>query len=171
VIILEADWNEALEGSLKKKYRGRGPENSNVRGRIMNDRFISKVIVCVFFVSLLSMPALSQWEDVTNFKKVQFPFDLKYKDKIIKKGTYKVEILKDTKQTVYYLRIRKGSEKLFFIPGEYLQYRADAEIPAKPRLRMRRNTAEKMLYIIFESGTITFQYPNIKIRFKIEYED
>jgi hypothetical protein len=137
----------------------------------MFSRLARRLIMCVFFVSLLYLPAVAQWEDVTSFKKVQFPFDLKYEDKIIKKGTYKIEILKDAKQTVYYLRIRKGSNKLCFIPGEYLQYKADAEVPAKPKLRMRRNTAEKMLYIIFESGTITFQYPNIKIRFKIEYED
>jgi len=134
-------------------------------------RLACKVILGVFVVSLLSLSAFSQWEDVTNFKNVQFPFNLKYDDKIIKKGTYKVEILKDTKQTVYYLRIRKGSKRLCLISGEYLQYAADAEVPASPTLRMRRNTAEKLLYIIFESGTITYQYPNIKIRFKIEYED
>jgi hypothetical protein len=137
----------------------------------MTYRLACKVILFVFFISLLSLPAFSQWEDVTSFKNVQFPFNLKYEDKIIKKGTYKIEILKDTKQTVYYLRIRKGSKKLCFIPGEYLQYGADAEVPASPKLRMRRNTAEKMLYIIFESGTITYQYPNVKVRFKIEYED
>jgi len=119
----------------------------------------------------LSSSAFSQWEDVSSFKNVQFPFNLKYDNKIIKKGTYKVEILKDTKQTAYYLRIRKGSKKLCLVRGEYLQYRADAEVPASPRLRMRRNTAEKLLYMIFESGTITYKYPNIKIRFKIEYED
>lgn len=138
---------------------------------IMSRRRAWKIIVSVFFVSLLYLPAPAQWENVTSFKKVQFPFNLKYEDKIIKKGTYEIEILKDTKQTVYYLRIRKGSKKLCFVPGEYLQYTVDAEIPASPKLRMRKNTAEKMLYIIFESGTITFQYPNIKIRFKIEYED
>ncbi|MGB6340107.1 MAG: hypothetical protein WBF32_10055 [Candidatus Aminicenantaceae bacterium] len=134
-------------------------------------RLSCKVIVCVFFVSLLSLPVFSQWEDVTSFKDVQIPFDLKYEDKIIKKGTYKVEILKDTKQTVYYLRIRQGSKRLCLVPGEYLQYMVDAQVPAKPKLRMRKNTEEKLLYLIFESGTITFQYPNIKIRFKMEYVD
>jgi hypothetical protein len=117
------------------------------------------------------LPAFSQWEDVSSFKSVQIPFNLKYKDKIIKKGKYGVEILKHTGQTVYYFRIKKGSKKLCLIPGEYLRYLDETEIPNKPKLRMRRNTAEKLLYIIFESGTITWKYPKIKIRFKIEYED
>ena len=137
----------------------------------MYKRLFCKVIVCVFLVSLLSMPAIAQWEDVTNFKDVQIPFNLKHNDKIIKKGKYQVEILKHTAQTVYYLRIKKGSKKLCLVPGEYLQYRDESEVPEKPKLRMRRNTAEKLLYIIFESGTITWKYPKIKIRFKIEYED
>ena len=137
----------------------------------MYKRLFCKVIVCVFLVSLLSMPAIAQWEDVTNFKDVQIPSNLKHNDKIIKKGKYQVEILKHTAQTVYYLRIKKGSKKLCLVPGEYLQYRDESEVPEKPKLRMRRNTAERLLYIIFESGTITWKYPKIKIRFKIEYED
>lgn len=137
----------------------------------MNFRQICKVIVSVFFVSLLSLPALAQWEDVTSFKNVQIPFNLKYEERTIKKGTYEIDILKHTAQVAYYLRIKKGSKKLCLLPGEYLNYLDETEIPEKPKLRMRRNTAEKLLYIIFESGTITWKYPNIKIRFKIEYED
>ncbi|NOR15566.1 MAG: hypothetical protein GQ544_07675 [Candidatus Aminicenantes bacterium] len=134
-------------------------------------RLACKVIVCVFFVSLLSLPAFSQWEDVSSFKDVQIPFNLKYKDKIIKKGKYEIEILKHTAQTVYYLRIKKKGKRLCLVPGEYLKYIDEKDIPNKPILRMRRNTAEKLLYVIFESGTITWKYPMIKIRFKIEYED
>jgi len=134
-------------------------------------RLSCKVIVCVFFVSLLSLPVFSQWEDVTSFKDVQIPFDLKYEDKIIKKGKYEIEILKHTSQTAYYLRIKNKGNRLCLVPGEYLKYIDETDIPDKPKIRMRRNTAEKLLYIIFESGTITWKYPNIKIRFKIEYED
>jgi hypothetical protein len=117
------------------------------------------------------LPAFSQWEDVTSFKDVQIPFNLKYDDKIIKKGKYEVEILKHTAQTAYYLRIKKKGKRLCLVPGEYLKYIDETEIPNKPKLRMRRNTAEKLLYVIFESGTITWKYPKVKIRFKIEYED
>jgi hypothetical protein len=117
------------------------------------------------------LPVFSQWEDVCSFKDVQIPFDLKYEDKIIKKGKFEVEILKHTAQTAYYLRLKKGSKKLCLISGEYLRYIDETDIPNKPKLRMRRNTAEKLLYIIFESGTITWKYPKIKIRFKIEYEE
>jgi hypothetical protein len=117
------------------------------------------------------LPAFSQWEDVCSFKDVQIPFDLKYEDKIIKKGKYEIEILKHTGQTAYYLRIKKKGNRLCLVPGEYLKYMDETEIPDKPKLRMRRNTAEKLLYIIFESGTITWKYPTIKIRFKIEYEE
>ena len=115
--------------------------------KIMLYRLSCKVIVCVFFISLLSLPAFAQWEDVSSFKEVQIPFDLKYDEKIIKKGKYEVEILKHTGQTVYYLRIKKKGKKLCLIPGEYLKYIDEKDIPNKPKLRMRRNTAEKLLYI------------------------
>lgn len=132
---------------------------------------IYKVILCALFISVLFLPALAQWEDVTSFKDVQVPFDLKYEDTIIKKGKYEVEVLKHTGQIAYYLRIKKGSKGLCLVNGEYLQYRDETEIPEKPTLRMRRNPEEKMLYIIIETGTITWQYPKVKVRFKMEYEE
>ena len=137
----------------------------------MFKREACKVILCSFFIFFLSLPVFSQWEDVCSFKDVQIPFDLEYEDKIIKKGKFEVEILKHTAQTAYYLRLKKGSKKLCLIPGEYLRYIDETDIPNKPKLRMRRNTAEKLLYIIFESGTITWKYPKIKVRFKMEYVD
>jgi hypothetical protein len=46
----------------------------------------------------------------------------------------------------------------------------DPNIPDKPRLKMKKNSSEKILYIIFESGKRTAFYPLERYRFKIEYE-
>jgi len=128
-----------------------------------------KVIVRVFLVSLVLLPAFSQWEDVCSFKAVQIPFNLKCKDTMIPKGKDDLIVIKHTGQGLYYLRIKKKRERLCLISGETIPYVDFEEVPEKPKLRMRRNTAEKMLHIIFESGTITWKYPNVKVRFKIEY--
>jgi len=128
-----------------------------------------KVIVRVFLASLVCLPAFSQWEDVCHFKSVQIPFNLKCEDTIVQKGKYDLIIIKHTGQGLYYLRIKKKRERLCLISGETIPYVDFEEIPEKPKLRMRRNTAEKMLHIIFESGTITWKYSNVKVRFKIEY--
>lgn len=138
---------------------------------IMSQRKILRMISRILFISLLFLPLFAQWEDVCNIKDVQLPFNLKYEDKIIKKGKYVFELLKHTGQTAYYLRIKKGSDRLCLVSGEYLQYRGETEIPDKPTLRMRKNPADKMLYIIIETGTVTWQYPKVKVRFKIEYEE
>lgn len=123
----------------------------------------------VLLIALLSLPAFSQWEDVTSFKNVQIPFDLKIEDKIIEQGKVDIKVLKQTAQGLYYLRIQKKKEKFSLVSGETIPYVDFEEIPEKPNLRMRKNTAEKMLTILFESGTITWKYPNVKVRFKIEY--
>ncbi len=128
-----------------------------------------KIVVCFFLLSLLSSPAFSQWEDVCRFKAVQIPFDLKCKDTMLPKGKYDLIVIKHTGQGLYYLRIKKRREKLCLISGETIPYIDFEEIPEKPKLRMRRNPVENMLHIIFESGTITWKYSNVKARFKIEY--
>ncbi len=43
-------------------------------------RLACKLILCSFFISFLSLPVFSQWEDVCSFKDVQIPFDLKYEE-------------------------------------------------------------------------------------------
>jgi hypothetical protein len=137
--------------------------------------FLKRIFVFFLTISLviiLLSPAFSQIEKVCKFKGVEIPFNLKYKDSLLKKGKYDLELLKQTAQPVYYLQIMKRGKKLCLIPGEQLSYDALEleEIPGKPRMTMKKNSAEKMIHIIIETGTITSIYPLIRIRFKMEYE-
>jgi hypothetical protein len=107
---------------------------------------------------------------------VNVPFNLVHEDEILKKGKYDFEILKDFRQAIYYLRIKKKNKRICNILGEYLYYKQrgainDSEVPDKPKFGMRRNSVTKDVIIIFESGRKYTKYPFVKIRFKMKYED
>ncbi len=124
-------------------------------------------------VFILLFPAFAQMETVCRFRGVTIPYDLKHEDSVIEKGKYDFELLRHSAQTAFYLRIKRKRDQILLVIGEQLRYASsdEKEIPAKPRMKMRKNSAEKMLYIIIESGTITIKYPAIKVRFKLEYEE
>jgi hypothetical protein len=46
----------------------------------------------------------------------------------------------------------------------------DSEIPDQPRLKMKKNTQEKVFIFIVESGRNSL-YPYLLLRFKLEYEE
>jgi hypothetical protein len=47
----------------------------------------------------------------------------------------------------------------------------DPDIPQRSKFRIKRNPALKIAYLIFESGSHHPDYPTIKVRFKLEYEE
>lgn len=119
----------------------------------------------------LICPLIAQ-KSVYKFKGVNIPFKLKHKDTVFDKGKYDFEIVKFPTQVIFYLKIKKGRKNLCLIPGERLT-RLEFEmnkIPAKPKLVIKKNPEEKMVYITFESGTLTVIFPGIRIRWKMEYE-
>jgi hypothetical protein len=125
---------------------------------------------------LLVKPGIGQWERVYYFKDVNVPFKLVTDDEVLKAGKYDFEILKDFRQALYYLRIKKRNKRICNILGEYLLYKQrgainDPEVPDKPKLGMRRNPVTKDVYILFESGRKYTKYPFVKIRFMMKYED
>jgi len=139
-------------------------------------RKILLILLLSIFVALLVSPSIAQWERVYYFKDVNVPFNLKTEDKILEKGKYDFEILKDFGQALYYLRIRKKGKRICNILGEYLYYDQrgainDPEVPDKPKFGMRRNPVTKDVYILFESGRKYTKYPFVKIRFKMQYEE
>jgi hypothetical protein len=134
------------------------------------------ILLISIFVALLVSPSIAQWERVYYFKDVKVPFNLVHEDKILEKGKYDFEILKDFRQAIYYLRIKKKNKRICNILGEYLYYDQrgainDLEVPDKPKFGMRRNSVTKDVIIIFESGRKYTKYPFVKIRFKMKYED
>ena len=139
-------------------------------------RKILLILLLSIFVVLLVSPSIAQWERVYYFKDVNVPFNLVHEDQIFEKGKYDFEILKDFRQALYYLRIKKKNKRLCNILGEYLLYDQrgainDPEVPDKPKFGMRRNPVTKDVYILFESGRKYTKYPFIKIRFKMKFED
>jgi hypothetical protein len=139
-------------------------------------RKIIKVLVLPIFVSILVSSGIAQWERVYYFKDVNVPFKLITEDGVLEKGKYDFEILKDFRQALYYLRIKKKNKRICNILGEYLYYQqrgaiAHPEVPDKPKFGMKRNTETKDVIIIFESGRKYTKYPFVKVRFMMKYED
>jgi len=131
----------------------------------------------VFVILMLAGPAASQLIDIGKFKGVTIPYTLKFGDNVLKKGPYDLEVLKNPTTPSCYLRFKKGGKVLCLVEGERLEYEAqgmsrmgDSDIPQKPRLKMKRNTEEKVLIFIVETGRES-QFPFLLLRFKLEYEE
>ncbi len=106
---------------------------------------------------------------ICRFKNVSIPVDLRIEGSILAKGTYDLEFLRYPSPILYYLRIMKKGTILHLIQGEEFAYDNKSVIPRKPQLKMSKNTAEKMLNLIFESGTDTKIYERARARYHIEY--
>ncbi len=125
----------------------------------------------------LAAPAAAQFIDIAKFKGVEIPFTMKYEDKVLEKGKYDLETLKDRNNPVYYLRFKKSGKVICMVEGEQLTVEArgmsrmsDENIPDNPRLKMKKNTAEKVLIITVETGRRS-QFPFQLLQFKLEYEE
>jgi hypothetical protein len=116
---------------------------------------------------------LAQMNPIYRFKDVTIPVSLKNKDKIMEKGAYNLEFCRAWGGPFYYVRIMKKKEVLVILEGEEVLYdiARDRNLPSKPTLKMTRNQSEKLLILVFESGTVTKIYPKIKARFKIPYDE
>ena len=133
----------------------------------------------ICLIMLLFCPAAAQYKRISRFKGVVIPFNLKYEDSFIEKGTYDLELLKHQTQQVFYLRIKKRRKTLCNVTGEKLKYESfgdaglfnDQNIPDEPRIKFKRNPVKKIFSIIFESGKKNPVYPYIKLRFSLEYEE
>jgi len=121
---------------------------------------------------ILLCPAIAQMKLICEFKDVNIPFNLKNEDSLFEKGKYDFELLKMT--NVFYLRIKKKGIPVCLIPhGQKLMYEnmSDPDIPQYAKFQIKRNPALKIAYLIFESGSHHPDYPTIKVRFKLEYEE
>jgi hypothetical protein len=129
---------------------------------------------------LVLFPAYAQLQSLFEFEDVNIPFDLKYEDLIIKSGKYDLEFFKHGEGQVFYLKIKKDNKTICLVSGgERVRYKnqsslglllKDPDIPDDCRLKIKRNPALKIAYIIFETGKRAMAYPYYKIRFKIGYE-
>jgi hypothetical protein len=146
------------------------------RKSMSNHRVRGNVLV-VFLILLLASPIFAQLIDIGKFKGVEIPFRLKSQDIVLEKGIYNLEALKNRTTPSCYLRIKKGTKVLCLIEGERLEYEAhgmakmtDPNIPQKPRLKMKRNVEEKVVYFMVETGRES-RFPYLWLRFKLDYEE
>jgi len=113
------------------------------------------------------------------FRGVNIPYTLKHNDVVIEKGKYDLEVTMPatTGIRIFYLRILKKKEALCIIEARKMHYKTevvselhkDPNIPDKPQLTMRKVKALKKIYIYFESGKNSPNYPFEKLRFEIDY--
>ncbi|MFZ2054641.1 MAG: hypothetical protein WAU81_10640 [Candidatus Aminicenantales bacterium] len=138
---------------------------------------VGRHLIGVLMILVLAAPAAAQLIDIGKFKGVQIPYTLKFQDKVLEKGRYDLETLKNPDTPSCYLRFKKGGKVMCLVEGERLEYKAhgmsrmtDSEIPNKPRLKMKRNTEEKVLIFMVETGRDSL-FPYLLLRFKLEYEE
>lgn len=144
----------------------------------MNSKRVFVSMVGAFLILILLCPLDAQMKGL-KFRGVNIPCTLKYKDTVIEKGKYDLEVMLPETASVryFYLRIYKKKDALCILSGTKLHYRTekvselhkDPNIPDHSRLTMRRDKAKKKLYIYFESGKRSLDYPFERIRFEIDY--
>jgi hypothetical protein len=135
----------------------------------------------IFLILQISSPVLAaQLKELCKFKGVEIPFKLKYEDTVLKRDKYNLEalLLKSPSLSKYYLRIKKGSKVLCRIEGEQWIYvtqgtymMRDPDIPDKPTMKMRKNSKDKLITFIIETGKKNRMAPFLRLRFKIAYEE
>jgi hypothetical protein len=136
----------------------------------------SIVFVIVSFCADLAM---AQMIPLYRFKGVNLPVKLKVKDKSIDKGAYDIEFLRTSSPVLYYIKFMKKGKILEVLQGEEWPYAhgiasdaaTDRSVPTSPTLKMSKNTSDKLLIFVFESSRNALNYPLIRARFKIPYEE
>lgn len=137
-------------------------------------------LLIIFTIVFLVLPVPADFRTVHMFKKVAIPFDMKYDDAILEKGTFDFEICADRTLNLWTLRIIKKGKILCSLPGDVLRDRPPgahgekmAGVPDEPTLKVKRIPKEKMAHITFENAGIetgTSLFPYYVVRFKISYE-
>jgi hypothetical protein len=143
-----------------------------MQGKKTRRRFIG-----VLLVLGLAATAGAELIDIGQFKGVQIPYALKFEGKVLDKGLYDLTAVKDRNNPLYYLRFKKRGKVICMVEGEQLTVDArggsrmsDEDIPDNPRLKMKKNTAEKLLIFTVETGRRS-QFPFQMLQFKLEYEE
>lgn len=138
---------------------------------------VGRCLIGALIIFLITGPAAAQFVDIAKFKGVQIPYTMKFEDKVLEKGKYDLETLKDRNNPVYYLRFKKSRKVICMIEGEQLTVESrgmsrmsDEDIPDNPRLKMKKNTTEKILIITVETGRRSL-FPFQLLQFKLEYEE
>ncbi len=126
--------------------------------------------LAMFFSLCLTARLTAQMNVILRFKKVPISVDLRIKDSVLPNGVYDLEFLRTPSPLAYYLRIMKAGKILHLVQGEFIRYEDPKKVPAKPVLNISKDTAEKLLIIMFESGSFATKYAKLRVRYQIPYE-
>jgi hypothetical protein len=132
--------------------------------------------ICSIILSIILFcpdSILAQMEPMSRFKNVNIPVSLKIKDQILEKGAYDLDFCRTSNPPAFFVRIMKRGTFLDLVQGEVFPYDTteDRNIPNKPTLKMTRDQSEKLLILVFESGTLMRSCPKARTKFKISYEE
>jgi hypothetical protein len=128
-------------------------------------------------VLVFSSLVLAQLIPLYRFRGVQVPVKLKIKDAVLDEGAYDLEFVRSSSPLLYYVRIMRRGKILDVIQGEEWAYATAGdipkgeEIPRKPTLKMSRNRAESLIVLVFETGMNHRDYPLLRARFELPYEE
>jgi len=138
-------------------------------------RVLCVVSFVVLAASFLASQATAQEVSLFKFRGTQVPVKLKIKDQVADKGVFDLEFVRTSDPAPYAMKVIRRGKVLDVIQGEDWPYDGDNDsdknVPSKPTLKMTMNRGAKLLTFIFESGTDAHQYPKIRARFRVPYEE
>jgi len=138
---------------------------------------VGRHLIGVLMILVLAGPTAAQLIEISKFKGIEIPYTLKHEDKVLEKGRYDLEAVKNQNSPSYYLRFKQKGKVICLVQGEQLTVEAragarltDKSIPDNPRLKMKKNAEEKILIFTVETGRRS-RFPFNLLRFKMEYEE
>jgi hypothetical protein len=138
-------------------------------------RVLCIVSFAVLAASFLAAQATAQEVSLFKFRGTQVPVKLKIKDQVADKGVFDLEFVRTSDAAPYAMKAIKRGKVLDVIQGEEWPYDGDngndKDIPIKPTLKMTMNKGAKLLTFIFESGKDAHQYPKVRVRVRVAYEE
>ncbi len=145
----------------------------------MSRKAIFVVSWTAFVVSFCAGLAMAEMIPLYRFRGVSIPVPLKIKDKTLEKGTYDLDFGRNSTPVAYYLRFMKKGKILEVVPSGEWPYGTgivsdvakDKSIPTSPTLKMSKNTTDKRWLFIFESGRNNLNYPMLRVKLELPYEE
>jgi hypothetical protein len=153
---------------IARRFSGTKNRNSE-EDKMMAMKGKTVYFVAAILVFFLAGQLTAELSPICRFKKVTIPVDLRINDSLLAKGAYDLEFLR-ANQLSYYLRIMKNGRILQLVQGKEFPYDNSSIIPVKPTLGMSKNHAEKLLTIVFESGSHTVNYGKLRAIYALPYE-
>lgn len=131
----------------------------------------------VYLLMICLVQAWAQTEELAEFQGVNLPFDLKSEKVLLDKGKYDFLLVRNP-PNLFLLKIKKkgktiglisGGEKINYPgQGDLILLQNDPDIPKFAKLTIKRDPANKIAYLILETGKQARRCPFHKIRFDFE---